>query len=195
MSEALDPMVDVYLPPQASSAIQSMVGSITPQCGRAVTALLFMQACIKTIDNRQSIRLHKGSGSQASFSWREGISMRSLDKDFVTPFLRSNKLLRLNADGFMMTRSLAENYPYTSLYKAKLRGARREWLSLVDDLESGEVVPKAVALTLLRKLQERSQAFDALVRTAEESLAEALGKGVDLPETLDLFQDLIGQTR
>jgi len=45
--------------------------------------------------------LHKGSVNSNSFSWVDGISMRVLDKNFVTPVLRKYNLLKLNADGFM----------------------------------------------------------------------------------------------
>ncbi len=65
--------------------------------------------------------------------------MRTLDKSHITPILREYDLLRLNADGFMMTRSLAENYPYSKLYKAALRGGKSEWPEIVEDLESGEL--------------------------------------------------------
>ena len=63
--------------------------------------------------------------------------MRSLDKTFITPVLRSYDILRTNADGVMMTRSLAENYPYSKLYKAAIRGNRDEWLEIIDLLEMG----------------------------------------------------------
>lgn len=35
-----------------------------------------------------------------------------------------------------MTRSLAENYPYSPVYKANIRGARLEWLSIVEAIEA-----------------------------------------------------------
>jgi hypothetical protein len=39
----------------------------------------------------------------------------------------------------MMTRTLAENYPYSKLYKAGIRGARKEWLEITDDVENGDL--------------------------------------------------------
>jgi hypothetical protein len=120
---------------EAQGCVNGLVDSLTSEVGRALIGLSVMQLCVKAISPEQNIRLHKGSSNRASFSWVEGISMRTLDKKHVTPTLRKHGLLRLNADGFMMTRSLAENYPYTFLYKAKLRGARTEWLALVEDIE------------------------------------------------------------
>ena len=122
-------------------SLTALVESITSEVGRALVGLSVLQLCIKSIEPEQSIRLHKSSPRTGSFSWREGVSMRVLDKKFITPVLREYKLVSLNADGFMMTRSLAENYPYSPLYKAKLRGAREEWLSLVQDLETDKTAP------------------------------------------------------
>ena len=38
-----------------------------------------------------------------------------------------------------MTRSLAENYPYSRFYKAKIRGSKTSWVKITDWLESGEM--------------------------------------------------------
>jgi len=116
--------------------LEKLVDSVTSEVGRALIGLTVMQLTIKSIDSSQNIRLHKGGTGSNSFSWEDGISMRVLDKNYVTPVLRKYDLVKLNADGFMMTRSLAENYPYSSLYKAQLRGARTEWLSVVESLEA-----------------------------------------------------------
>lgn len=112
--------------------LDRLIGAMTSEVGRALLALAIMQLCIKAIEPQQSIRLHKGGSSSKDFSWRAGISMRSLDKKFITPTLRKFDLLKLNADGFMMTRSLAENYPYSSVYKANIRGAKTEWVQIVE---------------------------------------------------------------
>ena len=114
-----------------------LVDSVTSEVGRAVIGLTVLQFTVKAICQDQSIRLHKAGGGGGNFSWCEGIPMRVLDKNFITPILREHELLKLNADGFMMTRSLAENYPYCKLYKAAIRGARHEWLELVDLVEVG----------------------------------------------------------
>lgn len=109
-----------------------LVQSVTSETGRAIVGLTVMQLCIKAIEPAQSIRLHKGNNGAKDFSWREGISMRSLDKKYISPILRTYDLLKMNADGGMMTRTFAENYPYSSLYKARIRGARSEWLDIVE---------------------------------------------------------------
>jgi len=161
---------------QAISAVDGLVDSVTSEVGRALIGLSVMQLSIKTIEPNQNIRLHKGGVARNSFSWCEGISMRTLDKKYVTPVLRKYNLLRLNADGFMMTRSLAENYPYTSLYKAKLRGAREEWLQLVEELEEGDTTPVDTLKYLLSKLMNAASNFTDKVEELFTSLENNLDK-------------------
>lgn len=88
--------------------------------------------------------------------------MRSLDKKYITPVLRKYDLLKLNADGFMMTRSLAENYPYSPVYKANIRGARLEWLNLVEAIEAEEINPETALHCLLSQLLNKASAFQTL---------------------------------
>lgn len=143
--------------------LDGLVDSITSEVGRALVGLSVLQLVVKCIAPGQSIRLHKGSlSTKRDFSWQEGISLRSLDKKYITPVLRKYDLLRLNADGFMMTRSLAENYPYTSLYKANLRGARMNWLLLVEAIEKEEIVPSEALEYILSRLLNSAASFKVL---------------------------------
>ena len=160
----------------ASESVNALVDSLTSQVGRALIGLSVMQLCIKSVCPDQNIRLHKGSFNRASFSWVEGISMRTLDKKYVTPILRKYNLLRLNADGFMMTRSLAENYPYTFLYKARLRGAREQWLILVEELEKGGTSPIETLKYLLSRLINAASIFDEAADELLKSVDEIIGQ-------------------
>ncbi len=139
-----------------------LVNSVTSEVGRAIVGLTILQLSVKSIEPMQSIRLHKGSSSVTAFSWCDGISMRSLDKQYITPILRKYDLLRLNADGFMMTRSLAENYPYSPVYKANIKGARQEWLNLVEYIEVNEIDPKLALHYILSQLLNRANVFKIL---------------------------------
>ena len=152
----------------AQQSISGLVDSLTSEVGRALIGLSIMQMCIKAIEPEQNIRLHKGGHNSRSFSWAEGISMRTLDNKYVTPTLRKHGLLKLNADGFMMTRSLAENYPYTALYKANLRGARSEWLALVDEIESRSTDSLESLKLLILKLNNAALHFN---ETADKLMA------------------------
>jgi len=160
--------------PDTQNHLRQLVDLVTSEVGRALIGLTVMQLSIKTIAPKQCIRLHKASSNRGSFSWVEGVSMRTLDKNYVTPTLRKHNLVRLNAHGFMMTRSLAENYPYSALYKAQLRGARDQWLSTVEELEKGLTDPRESLLFLLSLLlnaaSEFSAAAAALVQLCDKRL-------------------------
>ena len=140
--------------------ISELVNSITSEVGRAIVGLTVMQLCIKNISPEQNIRLHKGSANSKQFSWISGVSMRVLDKNFVTPTLRQHNLLKLNADGFMMTRSLAENYPYSFAYKANIKGARIQWIKIVEAIENNEVDPSIALDYLLSLLMNHADDFE-----------------------------------
>lgn len=150
--------------------LDRLIQSVTSEIGRALVGLTILQLCVKSIEPTQNIRLHKGSASKRDFSWCEGISMRSLDKKYITPVLRKYELLRLNADGFMMTRSLAENYPYSTVYKANLRGARSEWVNIVEATEKSELSPDIALHYLLSQLLNQAEAFRRLASQILEEL-------------------------
>ena len=152
--------------------LEKLVASITSETGRALVGLTVLQLCVKSIEPAQSVRLHKAGRGGANFSWREGISMRTLDARFITPALRESGLLRLNADGFMMTRSLAENYPYSPFYKAAIRGGRAQWLALVEDLESGALPPLVALQFTLSQMLNHAAAFEELATTTLGILAK-----------------------
>ncbi|OYD87360.1 hypothetical protein CDG77_29800 [Nostoc sp. 'Peltigera membranacea cyanobiont' 213] len=176
-----------FLPliPAHKHLLDRLVQSVTSEVGRALVGLSILQLCVKAIEAEQSIRLHKGSTATRDFSWCDGISMRSLDKQYITPVLRKYELLRLNADGFMMTRSLAENYPYSSVYKANIRGARSEWISLVEAIEKDEIVSELALRYLLSQLLNQADNFRRLASQTIDNLASFLGatiidKGISL---------------
>lgn len=154
---------------QQKKALEDVVASITSQMGRALVEIFLLQLAVKTISPDQDIRLHKGSSSRGrdtsergAFSWVEGISMRSLDDKFLVPTLRKHGLLRMNEYGAFMTRSFAENYPYTLFYKAETRGAKRQWLMLVDDLEEQKLDAQTALLYVLDLLWKSSEQFTKL---------------------------------
>jgi hypothetical protein len=150
--------------------IESLVNSVDSEKGRAIVALTILQLAVKCICPQQSIRLHKGNTDVSQFSWTEGISMRSLGQDYIIPFLRKKNLLFLNISGFMMTRTLAENYPYTELYKAQIRGAKKEWLDIVDAIENKEIDNENALKQLFVFLYNKSEAFGRLTEETEVAL-------------------------
>lgn len=165
--------------------LEELVNAVTSEVGRALVGLVFLQITIKSIVPEQSIRLHKGSTRNGSFSWKEGISMRTIDSKYTTPFLRDKGLLNVNKFGIMMTRSLAENYPYSRLYKAEMRGAFDTWIEIVDILENGNLDYKSALAYMLSLLINKSKKF--------EELADETVKKVDAYKicTLSSVQSLL----
>ena len=106
--------------------------------------------------------------------------MRVLDKNYVTPALRKYDLIKLNADGIMMTRSLAENYPYTKLYKAQVRGAREHWLNIVEALESGRTEASSTLKYLIFLLLDKTSRFGFLSSELEKISRAFLSKDTSL---------------
>ena len=173
-----------------AALLRQIVDGVSENEGRAVVCICFLQLAIKSIEPAQSIRLHKGGTSNKGFSWVEGISMRSLDSKYTSKFLRDNHLMSMNSFGAMMTRSLAENYPYSGLYKASIKGPAAAWIKIVDSIELGETNAKLALAYLMALLRNRSDAFNALsnkacsLATACKSLSfdqvrEALAKFID----------------
>ena len=150
--------------------LKRLVNGITSEVGRALVGVAFLQLTIKSIAPDQSIRLHKGTTRRGSFSWVDGISMRTIDSTYSTPFLREQGLLNVNKFGVFMTRSLAENYPYSKLYKAEMRGPFTEWIAIED-----ESMPAELGLYyLMALLKNKSDAFSSMADEAV-ALAEKYG--------------------
>ncbi|MCX6382726.1 MAG: hypothetical protein NT023_25145 [Armatimonadetes bacterium] len=150
--------------------LDAIVGAMTSEAGRALIGLTILQLTIKAICPEQSVRLHKGGSSAKDFSWRDGVSMRSLDNRYITPALREYGLLKLNRDGFMMTRSLAENYPYSKVYKAYIKGARAEWAMIVEAIDANEIHAKAALQYVISQLLNGAEEFKNLARQTLEVL-------------------------
>lgn len=180
------------VPSDVRCHLKNMVAAISATGGRALTGLVFLQLAVKAIAPKQSIRLHKGGPSASDFSWRQGISLRSLDKDFSSAFLRDHGLLEINRDGVMMTRTLAENYPYTRLYKARMAGPAEDWLALVDGAEAGAFDPLLALSFLMSALKNRSEAFTKL---ADNTIAAVKAlPPPSLDETVALVSAFVAKT-
>ncbi len=156
--------------------LRKLVCGITSEVGRALVGVTFLQLTIKSIAPDQSIRLHKGTTRRGSFSWVDGISMRTIDSMYSTPFLREQGLLNVNKFGVFMTRSLAENYPYSKLYKAEMRGPFSEWIDIVDAIENGSMPALSGLYYLMALLKNKSDAFHAMADKAVELAVHYKGR-------------------
>lgn len=181
------------LSPDHLQLLTRLVDSITSQVGRALVGLTVLQLCVKAICPEQSIRLHKGGArsGRANFSWREGVPMRTIDKSYVTPVLREHGLLSVNADGIMMTRTLAENYPYSKLYKAAIRGARDEWVEIVDLVENGRLDAETALKQLIVLLLNKSEAFQTSAQQALMDIGSIIGLGLTASDVIRFLREFV----
>lgn len=164
------------LPEKYQNDLRMLTESVTSEKGRALTVLTIIQLTVKAIAPDQSIRLHKSSNNSNSFSWNEGISMRQLDSNYITPFLRKNNLLKLNKFGAFMTRSLAENYPYSQVYKAEIRGGKEYWTTIVDAIENQIIDAEEALKYILSILKNQSTQFKEIANKAHELAVDAVSK-------------------
>ena len=148
--------------------LTQLVERVNSNEGRALVGLTVLQLSIKTVEPGQSIRLHKGSNRKKTFSWKGGVSMRTLDAKYNTPILRKYDLLKVNSYGVFMTRSLAENYPFSLVYKALPKGPREQWMEIVENVEAGSLSPEQALRFLLSQLLNRASEFEKLAASALE---------------------------
>ena len=177
---------------EITTLFDNLVSNVTSQYGRSLVGLSFLQLCIKSIEPRQSIRVHKGG--RGDFSWVDGIPMRSLDATYIAPFLRKENLLKYNKFGVMMTRSLAENYPYSEFYKASLRGSKETWLRIVELLESNKLDPKDGLKYLMSLLINRSEEFESLAKETLELMSDYIEKENDSQKIKNIIFEHISQS-
>ncbi len=190
IAECKNPRIELSdLTDEHKKMLSDLVGQVTSEVGRALVGLSILQLSIKTIAPDQCIRLHKGGSRGDSFSWKQGIPMRGLDSKYITPVLRRFDLLKVNKDGVFMTRSLAENYPYSQVYKAALRGPRKEWIELVDIIEQGSLNCEQALIFLLRLLVARSDYFNNIV----EEMLSLVEQYIELKPKLSEVTHLINR--
>jgi hypothetical protein len=195
ISECQNPEVKIEnISEEQVKTIESLVSSVTSEVGRAIVGLTILQLTVKAILPEKSIRLHKGGSGTRDFSWTEGIPMRNLDTNFITPVLRKYDLLKINKFGFMMTRTLAENYPYSKLYKAGIRGARKEWLEITDDVENGDLDSLNALKQLIVFLISKSEAFELLTAKAFEDLNLFFKRNPSFDYCLDIISNFINKS-
>lgn len=166
-----------------------LVDGVSQELGRALMGISILQMAIKAIEPSQSIRLHKGGSGD--FSWVDGISMRTLDSSFLIPFLRSNSLLSINSYGVFMTRGLAENYPYSKVYKAALRGPKNSWLEIVEFLELQPDGAEELLLYSLSRLRARSTKFEEVVIATEVTVQKWVETKPKMIQTESLIEKFL----
>ena len=166
-----------------------LINGLTSNYGRSLVGLTILQLCIKKIEPSLNIRLHKSGPGE--FSWEEGTPMRNLDADFIAPTLRSTNLLKYNKFGVMMSRSFAENYPYTVFYKAAIRGSKQTWLEIVECLEDDTLNPHEGLKKIISLLLNKTDEFQKLSDETIQKLKKYIIKSGSFDNIIQLISDHI----
>ncbi len=188
--------LDTELSEQHQALIDDLIDGVSDGAGRSLAGLAVVQLTIKSIAPDQNIRLHKGSQRSDHFGWKEGISFRTIDSTHIAPALREYDLLYVNKDGVMMTRSLAENYPYSQVYKASLRGPRDAWGTLVEAIERSDssLAPEPALRYLLLALVNRGSYAQEISQDLLDAVENLRNKGTSPDQIFDVIQRHIRQS-
>ena len=184
-----NPSEGIELEDNHRELITNLINSVTSEVGRALIGLSVLQLIIKAIAPEQSIRLHKGGNAQ--FSWADGITMRTIDSKYIEPVLREFGLLYVNIYGVFMTRSLAENYPYTQFYKAAIRGGKDYWLNLTDEIEKDNINSLVGLKYIISLLVNRSEEFIKIADEAIQLEIEFIGRVAKTDEIFEFINNHI----
>lgn len=172
---------------QLQNHLNEIVEGISPNQGRALAVHTVLLLAIKSIEPEQSIRLHKSS------IWKEGLPMRGIDSEYIAREISDRDLVRVNRDGVMMTRTLAENLPYGIAYPAEIKGPQRAWGQVIETLEEtddGDLAEGALHYLLLT-LHNRGEDARELNNAATEELNTLLSEGVTEKDSLGIIKEHI----
>lgn len=175
---------------QLQSHIDRVVDAMSANRGRALSVHTVLLLAIKSLEPTQSIRLHKSS------IWKEGLPMRGIDSDYISPELGDRDLVHLNSDGGMMTRTLAENLPYGVAYPANIKGAQSSWAGVIEILEQnddGELSEAALEYMLL-VLYNRGHKANELNEVAISRTENLISEGLSGKEVLRLIREHINNS-
>ncbi|WP_152420229.1 DNA methyltransferase [Halorubrum distributum] len=175
---------------QLQSHIDQIVDGMSANRGRALAAHTVLLLAIKSLEPNQSIRLHKSS------IWKEGLPMRGIDSDYISPELSDRDLVHVNRDGVMMTRTLAENLPYGAAYPANIKGPQSSWAGVIEILEErddGELAEAALEYMIL-VLYNRGDKANELNEDAISKTENLISDGLSEKDVRQLIREHINNS-
>lgn len=118
------------------------------ETNKGLIAVLTTLLTHKIVNSDQDIRYHQAQQEN-------GFSGRSIDKDVVTPFMKSVSFPAMAESGWL-TRSLEQPHPYTLDYPGKIKPdtIKRAFLEIIDKVQVQGMVPNAVLLYFFKLLEK-----------------------------------------
>lgn len=136
------------IPPDA----KRWIGKLVDSNNKAIIAVTMTSLLKKAMCPEQDVRKHQTK-------MRGGYSGRTLDQSVTTPFLKANAFPAMSESGWL-TRSFEQNAMYTLNYPGAIRKAKKEFLSVLDLVETKGADPApmiAYMLQLLIKKRKRQR--------------------------------------
>lgn len=115
------------LPDELSQQIKMLVSH--SETNKGMITVLITLLTHKTVDEKQDIRYHQAQQPN-------GFAGRSIDKDVITPFMKSVSFPAMAESGWL-TRSLEQPHPYTLDYPGKIKpeSVKKAFLEIIDRVQ------------------------------------------------------------
>ncbi|MDO4804024.1 MAG: hypothetical protein Q4A32_04310 [Lachnospiraceae bacterium] len=132
------------LPGEMASQIELLVSR--SETNKGLIAVLTTLLIHKIVNRNQDIRYHQAQQEG-------GFAGRSIDKDVVTPFMKSVSFPSMAESGWL-TRSLEQPHPYTMDYPGKIKPdkVKKAFLVIIDSVQIQGLEPERVLLYFFKLL-------------------------------------------
>lgn len=132
------------LPSETATQIKLLV--LRSEANKGLIAVLTTLLTHKIVDSDQDIRYHQAQQEN-------GFAGRSIDKDIVTPFMKSVSFPAMSESGWL-TRSLEQPHPYTLDYPGKIKPdtVKTAFLEIIDKVQVQGTDPESVLLYFFKLL-------------------------------------------
>lgn len=141
---------------------------------KAVLSVITTLLVYKLYDPDQDIRLHRAE-------FPGGFSGRSIDTNYVTPFLKSKGFPAMAESGWL-TRSFEQPHPYDLKYPGKISppALKEAFLKIIDGVQEGRLDPHTALIYLLQALikhrERKSIKLPRPINLTIEEVVDLLGK-------------------
>ncbi|MCL1920889.1 MAG: hypothetical protein FWG50_07395 [Kiritimatiellaeota bacterium] len=155
LEEVLAEASQLYSEDTGSASVNADIKKIidnSERCKGVLTVLVTL-LLYKIVHPDQDVRCHQ-------CNLPNGFSGRVIDTRYVTPFMKRNQFPCMSESGWL-TRSLEQPHPYTLDYQGKIQLIKREFLSVIDFIQSQNGNPR-ICLQMLFALLIRQRDNSAI---------------------------------
>lgn len=144
LSETANADYTTRLPIETAKQIELLVSR--SEANKGLIAVLTTLLTHKIVDGNQDIRYHQAQQEN-------GFAGRSIDKDIVTPFMKSVSFPAMSESGWL-TRSLEQPHPYTLDYPGKIKPdtVKTAFLEIIDKVQVQGTDAKSVLIYFFKLL-------------------------------------------